>query len=159
MKRVAVLLGLIPPLLLSACASAPPLRRAESYEGRPEKAMLAVLRTVKADDAQRAAILEAFDRHNPKLLKLADDWQQVEQEWTGLDRKAPAFTDQVKALADRRQQIATQQLVEGAEFEREVAAVLSAEQWKDWEELWAMVGAPEGLCGPGGPGGGGRRRR
>jgi hypothetical protein len=142
-------------LLLSACASSAPMVRAQSYEGRSEKALLAVLRNVKADDAQRTAVLAAYDRHNPSLTRLAEEWDQIEKDWAELDRRADDFTAKAAALAQRRQQIAAQQMIDGAAFERDVAALLTPEQWTDWQELWDLVGAPE-ACGPGGPG---RRRR
>lgn len=144
-------------LLLSACATPGAVTHAQSYEGRSEKAVLAVLRTVKADEAQRAAILAAYDRHNPTLERLTKDWTQIEQDWTALDRRAADFNEQAAALAQRRQQVAAQQLTEGAAFEREVAAALTPEQWTDWRELWDLVATPRANdCGPGGPGG--RRR-
>lgn len=142
-------------LMLSACASTAPASRAQSFEGRSEKALLAVLRNVNADDKQRIAVLTAYDRHNPALTKLAEDWDQIDQDWAALDRRAEDFAQKAAALAQRRQQIAAQQLIDGAAFEREVAAALTPEQWTDWQELWDLVGTPDG-CGPAGPG---RRRR
>lgn len=142
-------------LLMSACATSAPMTRAQSYEGRSEKAVLAVLRNVNADDAQRTAVLAVYDRHNPVLTRLAEEWDQIEKDWTELDRRAEDFSAKATVMAQRRQQIAAQQLIDGAAFEREVAALLTPAQWADWQELWDLVGAPEG-CGPGGPG---RRRR
>lgn len=157
MKRAILVLMLGATALLSACAMPGTAHRARSYEGRPEKAMLAVLRSVNADDAQRAAVLTAYDRHNPALTQLAKDWTQIEREWIALDRHDPDFADKAAGLAQRRQQVAAQQMVEGAAFEREVATALTPAQWTDWQELWDLVGVPNDACGPDGPMGPGRR--
>lgn len=158
MKILIRLLLLVSALSLVACASSGPIVRAQSYEGRSEKALLAVLRSVKADDGQRTAILAAYDRHNPVLTRLADDSDQINVEWQALDRRAADFTGKAGGLAQRRQQLAAQQLVEGAAFEVAVATVLTPAQWTDWQELWDLVAAPDDRCGPGGMGPGRRRR-
>lgn len=143
-------------LLLSACAAPGPVTRAERHEGRSEKAILAVLRAVDADDAQRKTILAAYDRHNPVLTQAAADWQRIAQEWVALDRRAADFTSRSEALAAQRQQIAARQFTESAAFEREVAAALTETQWRDWQELWDLVATPETACAPDAPPG--RRR-
>jgi hypothetical protein len=142
--------------LLVGCGSAPLVPSAESFEGRPEKAALAVLRNVEASDEQRAKILAAFDRDNPKMLKLDQEWEEITRQWEQLNRADPKFLADADALSARRMDVAKQQIVVGAAFEHEVASVLTPDQWKDWKELWALVGEGN-ACGPGGRGGGRRR--
>ena len=143
-------------LLVSACASNPVLPPAQSFEGRDEKATLAVLRNVEATDPQRERILAAYDRHNPTLIKLADEWRDLRLQWERLDRRDPGFAATAETIAARRTAVAGEQIRVAAAFEQEVAATLSAGQWKDWQELWSLVGDPYEICG--GPGGGFRRR-
>lgn len=157
MKIFSTLLVIVTVGLLSACASAPAMRPAESFEGRSEKAMLAVLRNVEATDEQRARILDTFDRHNPNLVKLANEWEDITLQWDRLNRADAAFLTQAAALSDKRMSIARQQLIEGAQFEQDVATTLTPEQWTEWTQLWTLVGEGANSCGPrGGPGG--RRR-
>ena len=144
--------------LLAGCASDPFIPPAESYEGRSEKAALAVLRSVEADDTQRAKILAAFDQNNPTMIKLDQEWAALTRQWNQLDRASPNFLAEADALSTRRSDIARQQIVSAAAFEREVASVLTPGQWKDWKELWALVGEGN-ACGPGGGYRGGPRGR
>jgi len=151
---------LIAVSLLTGCGSSPLVPSAESFEGRPEKAALAVLRNVEASDEQRAKILAAFDQSNPTMLKLDHEWEEITRQWEQLNRTDPKFLADAEALSARRMDVAKQQIVVGAAFEHEVALVLTPDQWKDWKELWSLVGEGN-ACGPGGrggPGGGGRRR-
>lgn len=143
-------------LLASACAGNPVFPPAQSFEGRDEKATLAVLRNVEATDPQRERILAAYDRHNPTLIKLATEWSDLRQQWERLDRRDPGFATTAEAIAVRRTAIAGEQIRVAAAFEQEVASTLSAGQWKDWQELWSLVGDPYEICG--GPGGGMRGR-
>jgi Spy/CpxP family protein refolding chaperone len=143
-------------LLVSACASDPVLPPAQSYDGRDEKGVLAVLRNVEATDPQREKILASYDKHNPTLLKLAQEWRELRTQWGKLDRKDPGFAAAAEAIASRRMAVAGEQIREAASFEQEIVAVLTPEQWKDWQELWLLIGDPQELCG--GPGGGFRRR-
>ena len=142
--------------LLAGCASNPVLPPAESFEGRSEKAALAVLRNVEADDAQREKILAAFDQQNPRMVRLDEEWDELTRQWERLDRTGAQFKAEAEALSIRRMNVARDQIVAGAAFESEVAAVLTPAQWKDWQELWALV-ADSNACGPGG-GYRGRRR-
>lgn len=144
--------------LLAGCASAPMVPPAQSFEGRSEKAALAVLRNVEASDEQRGKILAAFDRSNPAMLKLDQEWEEITHQWEQLNRADPKFLSEAEALSARRSDVARQQIVAGAAFEHEVASVLTPEQWKDWQELWALVGEGN-ACGPGGGRRGGGRRR
>ncbi|MCC2657043.1 MAG: hypothetical protein K0Q76_2151 [Panacagrimonas sp.] len=144
-------------LLISACASDPVLPPAQSYEGRDEKGVLAVLRNVQATDPQREKILASYDRHNPVLLKLAHEWRELRTQWEKLDRKDAGFVAAADAIATRRMAVAGEQIREAAAFEQDVVAVLTPEQWKDWQELWSLIGDPQEMCG--GPGGGLRGRR
>lgn len=149
-------------LLLGACATDPVLPPAQSFEGRDEKGVLAVLRSVEATDPQREKVLASFDQYNPTLLKLAHEWRDLRGQWERLDRRDPAFAASAETIAVRRTAIAGEQIRLAAAFEQQVAATLTPEQWKDWQELWSLVGDPMELCG--GPGGGpargyrGRRR-
>lgn len=147
---------LLAAALFAGCAGRPMLPPAESFEGRTEKAALAVLRNVEADDAQREKILAAFDRQNPTMLKLDQEWDELARQWGRLDRTGAQFLAEAEALSVRRMNVAKQQIVAGAAFESEVAAVLTPAQWKDWQELWSLV-ADGNACGPGG-GYVGRRR-
>ncbi len=150
--------------LLAGCAGAP-MMPAESYEGRSEKATLAVLRNVEADDSQREKILASFDHNNPTMLKLDEQWADLTRQWNRLNRTDAQFLSDAEALSTKRMDVAKQQIVAAAAFEHDVAAVLTPAQWKDWQELWALVGDEKSFCGPGGRrggggggGGGGRRR-
>ena len=144
-------------LLVTACASDPVLPPAQSFEGRDEKGVLAVLRVIEATDPQREKILAAYDRDNPTLLRLANEWRDVRRQWERLDRRDTGFAAAAEAIASRRMQIASEQIRVAATFEQEVAAALTPEQWKEWQELWTLIGDPLELCG--GPGGGFRGRR
>ena len=153
MKSVALPTLLLPLLaagLLSACAGTPLIPPAQSFEGRSEKSALAVLRNVEADDAQRAKILAAYDQYNPAMLQLGRDWAELTREWTQLDRTRPDFWGAAESLAQRRMKVARQQFDAAAACEHEGASVLSAEQWAEWQELWALTGEGTLVCGPGG---------
>ena len=147
--------------LLAGCASSPMMPPSESYEGRSEKAALAVLRNVEADDSQREKILASFDRNNPAMLKLDEQWADLTRQWNRLNRTDAQFLSDAEALSTKRMDVAKQQIVAAAAFEHDVAEVLTPAQWKDWQELWALVGDEKSVCGPGGRhgGGGGARRR
>jgi hypothetical protein len=149
MRRLVLTSALL--LFVSACASNPVLPPAQSFEGRDEKAMLAVLRNVEATDPQREKILAAYDRYNPAMLGLAQQWRELGTEWERLDRRDPGFVTAADALAARRTAVAGEQIRLASAFEQEIAATLTAGQWKDWQELWSLVGDPHEVCG--GPGG------
>jgi hypothetical protein len=144
-------------LLLTACASDPVLPPAQSFEGRDEKSALAVLRNVQATDPQREKILAAYDKYNPALLKLAGEWRDLRRQWERLDRADPGFAAAAQTIAARRGEVAGEQIKLAAAFEQDVSATLTPQQWKDWQELWMLVGDPQEMCG--GPGGGMRHRR
>ena len=145
-------------LLVSACASEPMLPAAQSFEGRDEKSVFAVLRNVEATDPQRDTILASYDKYNPTLLKLATEWRDLRKQWEHLDRTDPGFAAAAETLATRRGEVASEQIRLAANFEHDVAAALTPQQWKDWQELWSLVGDPHEMCG-GGPSGGMRHRR
>lgn len=146
-------------LLVSACASNPVLPPSQSFEGRDEKGLLAVLRNVEATDPQREKILAAYDKHNPALLKLAHEWRDLRAQWERLDRSDAGFAAAAEAIAVRRMAVAGEQIRVAAAFEQEVAGTLTADQWKDWQELWSLIGDPQEMCaGPGGGFRGGRYR-
>lgn len=144
-------------LLVSACASDPVVPPAQSFEGRDEKGVLAVLRNLEATDPQREKILASYDKNNPTLLKLAHEWRDLRMQWERLDRNDAGFVAAADAIATRRMAIAGEQIRVAAAFEQEVAATLTPQQWKDWQELWSLIGDPYEMCG--GPGGGGFRGR
>lgn len=156
-RTLAAAGSIVLSLLVTACASDPVLPPAQSFEGRDEKGALAVLRVVEATDSQRETILAAYDRDNPTLLRLANEWRDLRRQWERLDRRDAGFAAAAEAIAARRMQIASEQIRVAAAFEQEVAATLSAEQWEEWQELWVLIGDPQELCG--GPGGGFRGRR
>jgi hypothetical protein len=154
--RTFALAGLV-LTLVSACAGDPVLPPAQSYEGRDEKSALAVLRNVEATDPQREKILAAYDKYNPTLLKLAGEWRDLRRQWEHLDRADPGFAAAAQTLSTRRGEVASEQIRVATAFEQEVTATLTPQQWKDWQELWTLVGDPQEMCG--GPGGGMRHRR
>ncbi|MGQ0698514.1 MAG: hypothetical protein ACT4PZ_09755 [Panacagrimonas sp.] len=147
--------ALLVATLCSACASAPPAYLPDNFDGLSEKAALYALREVEATDDQRKKFLESYDRHNPTLVKLSKERAAIAEQWTRLDRTDEAFLSQAAALADRRAAIAQQQMVEEAAFERDVAALLGPEQWKEWQAFWIGVAIADSQYGPGG----GRRGR
>lgn len=144
-------------VLVTACATEPVLPPAQSFEGRDEKGVLAVLRVVEATDSQREKILAAYDRDNPTLIKLAGQWRDLRRQWERLDRRDAGFVAAAEVIATQRMAVAAEQIRIAARFEQDVAATLEPEQWKEWQELWILIGDPQELCT--GPGGGMRGRR
>lgn len=124
---------------LSACANAPTAYRPDSFDGISEKAALFALREVQATDDQRAKFLEAYDRHNPKLVTLAKERAAITEQWYGSSRTDEAFLSQAASLSERAAAVTQQQWLEQASFEHDIAAVLTPEQWRDWRALWVRL--------------------
>lgn len=146
-------------VLVVACAPRPAFRPGGAFAPLPEKRVLVALAEVHADEAQRRAVLEAYDQTTPRLRALADEAESLQARWQDLDRRNAGFTAQVLELAERTAGVSRERMRQAAAFERQVATALDADQWQAWCDFWSRAAAGP-LDGPEeGFGGGGHRRR
>jgi len=145
--------------LLAACAPRPAARPGEVFSVRPEKGVFLALKEARASDAQRHAILQAWDASTPRLQTLAQQAESLLEEWRDLDPRDTAFGTTAELLASKLSSVTRERMVLSAEFDGRVAAALDEDQWEAWQRYWEarMMGPPEG--DPGGPGGPARGRR
>ena len=94
MKRIVAVLALAATLL--GCSSEPEVQRVD-LGASPEKAMLAALTKVKATDAQKVAVLNAYDSRNGELVTLDKSAKQIIKQWNKLDRTAPDYPQQIRS--------------------------------------------------------------
>lgn len=136
------------------------MRPGEDFSARPEKAVFLALKEAGATDEQRRAILEAWDATNPRLETLAGQAESLLEQWRGLDARGEAYRTTADLLASRFSAVARERMVLSAKFDARVAAALDEDQWEAWQQYWQRrtMGPREGRPGPGGPGGGRRRR-
>lgn len=138
MKRTVVLLVLA--AILSACADDPEVPRTD-LGASPEKLVLAALTKVAASDAQRVAVLNAYDNRNGELRALGKSSGQIIAQWNKLDRTAPDYLQQVDALAARWAQVNGDEMKARGAYEHELAANLSPAQWTRWQDYMRSVAA------------------
>ena len=121
-------------LLLAGCTDDPELYRPD-VAPRQERTVLYALKKVKATDAQRNAVLSAYDASNLKLRHLVDQSREVVRQWHALNRYAPDFDAQVDALAAKWGALNTAEMKTRSGFDHNVAAVLGPGQWSDWQDF------------------------
>lgn len=123
---------------LLACAEDTELQRPE-VGATPEKLMLAALTKVEANDAQRLAVLNAYDSRNGQLVELGKRSREVVAQWHKLDRTAPEFGGQVDALAAQWGEINTAEMKARAAYEHVLATQLTPSQWSKWQDFMRSV--------------------
>ncbi|MBL6751430.1 MAG: hypothetical protein ISP90_12955 [Nevskia sp.] len=131
--RLAV--SLLAATLLAACAEKEPRLTRPDVGPRTEHTIYTAIDAVHASDAQRLAILDAYDASNGRLRELSAQSSQVMSQWRDLDRMAPGFTAQVDALAAQWASINAGEMKARAAFERQVAAILGTSQWGKWQDF------------------------
>lgn len=137
MMRAATAVLLCAGLL--ACAQDPELERA-NLGASPERLVLAALTKVNASDAQRRAVLDAYDSRNGQLEELSRRSRQILAQWRKLDRTAPDFERQVDALAVQWAEVNGTEMRARSGYERALASQLSAAQWSQWQDFMRAVG-------------------
>ncbi|HZR35251.1 MAG TPA: hypothetical protein VFA75_07730 [Nevskia sp.] len=125
--------------ILLACAEDPELQRPE-LASTPERLMLAALTKVKASDAQRLAVLNAYDSRNGQLVALGKRSREIVAQWHKLDRTAPDFEQQVDALAAQWAELNGAEMKARAGYERAIATQLTPAQWSEWQDYMRSVG-------------------
>jgi hypothetical protein len=137
MMRILVAALLASALL--ACADDPELQRPD-LAATPEKLMLAALTKVKASDAQRLAVLNAYDSRNGQLVELGRRSREIVAQWQRLDRTAPDFEQRIDTLAGQWAEVSASEMRVRAGYEHAVATQLTPSQWSDWQDYMRSVG-------------------
>ncbi len=137
MKRIVVVLALAAALF--GCAGEPEVQRVD-VGATPEKALLAALTKVSANDAQRIAILNAYDGRNGQLVALDKSAKRLIAQWNKLERTAPDYLQQVDALAAQWAQVNGDEMKARAAYEHDLAANLSPAQWHQWQDFMRSIG-------------------
>ncbi len=157
MWRTVMAMALAAGLL--ACVGEPEVQRVD-LAADSEKAVLAALTKVKASEAQRIAVLNAYDSRNGELVKLNRSSKQIIDQWYTLKRTAPDYLQQVDALAVKWAQVNADEMRARGAYEHELAANLSPGQWSGWLDFMANLAAArrraelyrqDGIAGPRGP--------
>jgi len=136
--RAVVAVALTASLL--GCVGEPEVQRVD-LGANPEKALLAGLSKVKASDAQRIAVLNAYDSRNGRLIALDKKSKQIIEQWYALHRTAPDYLQQVDALAAQWAQLNGDEMKARGVYEHDVAANLSAAQWSDLQDFMSNAAA------------------
>lgn len=123
---------------LVACADQPELQHPD-LGPTPEKLLLAALTKVEATDAQRVAVLNAYDSRNGKLEELSKRSRELVAQWHKLDRTAPDFNQKIEALAAEWAEINGNEMRVRSAYEHDLATQLSAAQWSKWQDFMASV--------------------
>jgi hypothetical protein len=126
---------------LSACAAHEPEKMRPDLGATPEKLLLAGLDKVTATDAQRVAVLTAYDNRQEQLTDLAKRSRQIVSDWHKLDRTAPDYSAKVEALAQQWGQLNGDEMRARSAYEHDVASTLDAGQWKRWQSFMDDVTA------------------
>lgn len=137
-KMHQILAACLLAALLAACADDPSRVRPE-IGATPEKLLLAALTKVEATDAQRLAVLNAYDARNGELVELEKQSREVVRQWNKLDRTAADFTAQVDTLATQWAGINAKEMRARAAYERELATQLTPSQWSRWQDFMRKV--------------------
>ena len=138
MWRTAMAMAFAASLL--GCVGEPEVQRVD-LAATPEKAVLAALTKVKASEAQRIAILNAYDSRNGRLVKLNNSSKQIIAQWYSLKRTAPDYLQQVDTLAGQWAQVNSEEMKARGAYEHELAANLSADQWSGWQDFMSSLAA------------------
>jgi len=125
-------------LALAACSSVPRRYAGAGAEYGPqrERQIFYALTLVKADDAQRSAILASFDATDPKLKSLAEESGMLQKQLRVLGPEQPGYLEAVSPLARRDGEIVAEKIGVQAQFLHVVATTLQPEQWSDWEKFF-----------------------
>jgi hypothetical protein len=138
MLRTVMAIALIASLL--GCVGEPEVQRVD-LAAHPEKAVLAALTKIKATEAQKIAVLNAYDSRNAHLVKLNKTSKLIIAQWYQLKRTAPDYLEQVDALAEQWAQVNSDEMKARAAYEHDVAVNLSPEQWSGWQDFMASAAA------------------
>jgi len=136
--RTVVAVGLAVSLL--GCVGEPEVQRVD-LGANPEKALLVGLSKVKASDAQRIAVLNAYDNRNGQLVKLDNRSKRIIEQWYALSRTAPDYLQQVDTLAAQWAAVNSDEMKARGAYEHDVAANLSAAQWSDLQDFMSNAAA------------------
>ncbi len=138
MSLMRILVAALLAGALLACSSQPELQRPD-LGATPEKLMLAALTKVKATDAQRLAVFNAYDSRNGKLDELSKRSREIVSQWHKLDRTAPDFNQKIATLSAQWAEVnAGEMQVRGA-YEHEIATQLTPSQWSQWQDYMVSV--------------------
>ena len=124
-----------------------------------EKQVIRTLTEIKADAAQRQAVLTAFDLLAPVLSAAADTSSERQARRRLLDPHAPDYLSAADALAQQQAAALAEREHQLALFNRSVATTLSASQWAEWQASLLREQAEVEDLQRRGFGGGGRRGR
>lgn len=139
MSMMRILVAALLASALLACASDPELQRPD-LGATPEKLMLNALTKVQASDAQRLAVLNAYDARNGQLVELGKRSRQIVAQWHKLDRTAPDFDQQIDSLAAQWAEVNAAEMKARAGYERALATQLTPSQWSQWQDYLRSVG-------------------
>lgn len=123
-------------LILAACAHRPPMHVPQAGV-RSEREILRTLTRVQATDAQRSAVLAAFDAALPGLRGLQAQRETLQAQLQALSPKQPGYLERTQALAQQWGELHRRELEAFAGFEAAVAAALSDRQWQQWQDYLA----------------------
>lgn len=124
-----------------------------------EKQVIRTLTEIKADAAQRQAVLAAFDLLAPVLSAAADTSSERQARRRQLDPHAPDYLRAADALAQQQAAALAEREHQLALFNRSVASTLSASQWAEWQAVLLSEQAEVEDLQRRGYGGGGRRAK
>ena len=157
--RHALLLATL--LVLTACGGRGGPRAGDDRVGPQqrysEKAVMRALGQVEADEQQRLAVLNAFDRDDAERRRLATEDEQLRRQIASLSKGQPDYLARIEPLARRTGELVTEALLIQARFEQAVVNTLTPEQLERWEAQFRSNGERGGFGGgrrgrgPGGP--------
>lgn len=146
-------------LVLAGCGGRGGPRAGDDREGPQqrysEKAVMRALGQVEADEQQRLAVLNAFDRDDVDRRRLATEDEQLRRQIASLSKGQPDYLVRIEPLARRKGELVTEALLIQARFEQAVVNTLTPEQLERWEAQFNQA-VERGGFGGGGRRGGGR---
>lgn len=103
-----------------------------------ERQVIGALAETEVNDAQRQAVLAAFDAMAPRLKKNDADELRLQRRWNALDPRAASYGADVEALASEAATLAAERLRALGAFNGTVATTLDAGQWARWSNVMAQ---------------------
>jgi hypothetical protein len=110
---------------------------------RTEHTIYGAIQVVHASDAQRLAILNAYDTSNGRLRELSAQSAKVMAKWQDLDRTSPGFSGDVDALAAQWARLNGEEMQARGQFERQIASILGPSQWGKWQDFMRRPSSQE----------------
>ncbi|EIT68591.1 hypothetical protein [Hydrocarboniphaga effusa] len=131
-------------------------RESPQQQRYSEKAVMRALGQVEADEQQRLAVLNAFDRDDAERRRLVTDGEQLRRDIASLSKSQPDYLARIEPLAKRKGELVTEELLIQARFDQAVVNTLTPEQLERWDEQFRQ-GVERGGFGESGGGRRGRR--